>query len=84
MDNVISTLKSRRNELTLEVGRINKAIAILSNGSSGVSGNGAGRTPRSHATIKPMSAAMKAKIGRGVRKAFLQRKREAAAKANTR
>ena len=27
---------------------------------------------------KQMSAAMKAKIGRGVRKAFLQRKREAA------
>jgi len=27
---------------------------------------------------KPMSAAMKARIGRGVRKAFLQRKREAA------
>jgi hypothetical protein len=30
-----------------------------------------------------MSAAMKAKIGRGVRKAFLQRKREAAAKSKS-
>jgi hypothetical protein len=84
MDNVISTLNSRRNELALELGRIDKAIAILSNGSSVVSGNGSGRTPRSHATTKPMSLAMKAKISRGVRKAFLQRKREAATKANSR
>jgi hypothetical protein len=84
MDNVVSTLKSRRNELALELGRIDKAIAILSNGSGGVSGNGGSPTPRLHATTKPMSAAMKAKIGRGVRKAFLQRKRDAAAKANSR
>jgi hypothetical protein len=83
MDNVVSTLKSRRNELAIELGRIDKAIAILSNGSS-MTGNGSDRTPRSHATTKPMLAAMKAKIGRGVRKAFLQRKREAAAKANSR
>jgi hypothetical protein len=83
MDNVVSTLKSRRNELAIELGRIDKAIAILSNGSS-MNGNGSDRTPRSHATTKPMLAAMKAKIGRGVRKAFLQRKREAAAKANSR
>jgi hypothetical protein len=83
MDNVVSTLKSRRNELALELGRIDKAIAILSNGSGSVSGNGGNPTPRS-ATTKPMSAAMKAKIGRGVRKAFLQRKRAATAKANSR
>jgi hypothetical protein len=81
MNDVISTLKSRRNELALELGRIDKAISILSNGSGGA--NGSGRTtPR--APGKPMSAAMKAKIGRGVRKAFLQRKREAAAKAKSR
>jgi hypothetical protein len=75
MNDVISTLKSRRNELALELGRIDKAIAILSNRSGGGSGSGktAPRTPS-----KPMSAAMKAKISRGVRKAFLQRKREAA------
>jgi hypothetical protein len=84
MNDVISTLKSRRNELALELVRIDKAIAILSNGSSVVSGNGIGRTPRSRATAKPMSAAMKAKISRGVRKAFLQRKGEAATKANSR
>ena len=30
MNDVISTLKSRRNELALELGRIDKAIAILS------------------------------------------------------
>jgi hypothetical protein len=78
MNDVMSTLKSRRNELAFELGRIDKAIAILSNGSS-VSANGKG----TRASIsKPMSAAMKAKIGRGVRKAFLQRKREAA-KANS-
>jgi hypothetical protein len=78
MNDVMSTLKSRRNELAVELGRIDKAIAILSNGSS-VSANGKG----TRASIsKPMSAAMKAKIGRGVRKAFLQRKREAA-KANS-
>jgi hypothetical protein len=76
MDNVISTLKSRRNELALELGRIDKAIAILSNGSAGSSTNG--NATRAYAASKPMSAAMKAKIGRGVRKAFLQRKREAA------
>jgi hypothetical protein len=76
MNDVISTLRSRRNELALELGRIDKAIAILSNGSSGSSVNG--RATRAPATGKPMSAAMKAKIGRGVRKAFLQRKREAA------
>jgi hypothetical protein len=74
MDNVVSTLKSRRNELALELGRIDKAIAILSNG-SGATTNGEGTRAR---VSKPMSTAMKAKIGRGVRKAFLQRKREAA------
>ena len=74
MDNVVSTLKSRRNELAIELGRIDKAIAILSNG-SGASANGKGTRA---SVSKPMSAAMKAKIGRGVRKAFLQRKREAA------
>jgi hypothetical protein len=75
MNDVISTLKSRRNELALELGRIDKAIAILSNGSAGASANGTAMRIR---VSKPMSAAMKAKIGRGVRKAFLQRKREAA------
>jgi hypothetical protein len=75
MNDVISTLKSRRNELALELGRIDKAIAILSNGSAGASANGTATRIR---VSKPMSAAMKAKIGRGVRKAFLQRKREAA------
>ena len=75
MNDVISTLKSRRNELALELGRIDKAIAILSNGSAGASANGGATRTR---VSKPMSAAMKAKIGRGVRKAFLQRKREAA------
>ena len=74
MDNVVSTLKSRRNELALELGRIDKAIAILSNG-SGATTNGEGTRAR---VSKPMSTAMKAKIGRGIRKAFLQRKREAA------
>lgn len=73
--NVVSTLKSRRNELVLELGRIDKAIAILSNGSGGSSANG---KVAPSGISKPMSAAMKAKIGRGVRKAFLQRKREAA------
>ena len=72
MNDVIATLKSRRNELALELGRIDKAITILSNG-SGASANG---------NTTPMSAAMKAKIGRGVRKAFLQRKREAAKAKN--
>ena len=74
MNDVISTLKSRRNELALELGRIDKAIAILANG-SGSSANGTSAPAR---ISKPMSAAMKVKIGRGVRKAFLQRKREAA------
>jgi hypothetical protein len=74
MNDVISTLKSRRNELAFELGRIDKAIAILSNG-SGASANG--KTTRARVS-KPMSAALKAKIGRGVRKAFLQRKSEAA------
>ena len=74
MNDAISTLKSRRNELAFELGRIDKAIAILSNGSS-VSANGKGTRA---SVSKPMAAAMKAKIGRGVRKAFLQRKREAA------
>jgi hypothetical protein len=74
MDNVISTLKGRRNELALELGRIDKAIAILSNGSGGSTASGQATRAR---VSKPMSAAMKAKIGRGVRKAFLQRKREA-------
>jgi hypothetical protein len=78
MNDVISTLKSRRGELALELGRIDKAIAILSNGS------GSSKATRARATGKPMSAAMKAKIGRGVRKALLQRKREATAKANSR
>jgi hypothetical protein len=73
MNDVISTLKSRRNELAFELGRIDKAIAILSNGS----GASAGKETRAR-VAKPMSAAMKAKIGRGVRRAFLQRKREAA------
>jgi hypothetical protein len=73
MKDVISTLKSRRHELALELGRIEKAITILSNGSGASSTNGSAN----HARVsKPMSAAMKAKIGRGVRKAFLQRKRE--------
>ena len=75
MIDVISTLKSKRNELALELGRIDKAIAILSNGGSGSSANGKAAPAR---LSQPMSAAMKAKIGRGVRKAFLQRKREAA------
>jgi hypothetical protein len=79
MNDVISTLKSRRNELALELGRIDKAIAILSNGSSS---SVHGKATRTAATGKPMSAAMKAKIGRGVRKAFLQRKREAAKAKN--
>jgi hypothetical protein len=75
MNHVISTLKSRRNELAFELGRIDKAIAILSNGSGG----NTGRDKATRARVsKPMSAAMKAKIGRGVRRAFLQRKREAA------
>jgi hypothetical protein len=73
MSDVISTLKSRRNELALELGRIDKAISILANGS----GSANGTTPPARIS-RPMSAAMKAKIGRGVRKAFLQRKREAA------
>jgi hypothetical protein len=75
MNDVISTLKSRRNELAFELSRIDKAIAILSNGSSGSSTNG--NATRAYVASKPMSAAMKAKIGRGVRKALLQRKREA-------
>jgi hypothetical protein len=78
MNDVISTLKSRRNELAFELGRIDKAITILSNG-SGASANGTATRGR---LAKPMSAAMKAKIGRGVRKAFLQRKREAAKAKN--
>jgi hypothetical protein len=79
MNDVISTLESRRNELALELGRIDKAIAILSNGSGGFSANGKATPARAS---KPMSASMKAKIGRGVRKAFLQRKRaEAKAKS---
>ena len=79
MNDVISTLKSRRNELALELGRIDKAIAILSNGSAGANANGTATRAR---VPKPMSAAMKAKIGQGVRKAFLQRKREAAKAKN--
>jgi hypothetical protein len=79
MNDVISKLKSRRNELALELGRIDKAIAILSNGSGGVSANG---KTASHAPGKPMSAAMKAKISRGVRKALFRRKREAARAKN--
>jgi hypothetical protein len=74
MNDVISTLKSRRGELALELGRIDKAIAILSNGSGASARGKATRAQKS----KTMSAAMKAKIGRGVRRAFLQRKREAA------
>jgi len=70
---VISTLKSRRTELALELGRIDKAIEILSNGSA--SANGKATRAR---VSKSMSEATKAKISRGVRKAFLQRKREAA------
>ena len=80
MNDVISTLKSRRNELALELGRIDKAISILSNGSGGSSANG--KPTHAHVS-KPMSAAMKARIGRGVRKAFLQRKREATAKTKS-
>jgi hypothetical protein len=80
MNDVIATLKSRRNELALELGRIDKAITILSNGSAGASANGTTTRGR---VAKPMSAAMKAKIGRGVRKAFLQRKREAVAKSKS-
>ena len=79
MNDVITTLKSRRTELSLELGRIDKAIAILSNATGGASANGRA-TPRTPG--KPMSAAMKAKIGRGVRKAFLQRKRDAAKAKN--
>ena len=79
MNDVISTLKSRRNELALELGRIDKAIAILSNGSAGAGANGTATRAR---VSNPMSAAMKAKIGRGVRKAFLLRKREAAKAKN--
>jgi hypothetical protein len=75
MNDIISTLKSTRSELALELGRIDKAIAILSNGSGGSSANGGATRTR---VSMPMSAAMKAKISRGVRKAFLQRKREAA------
>jgi hypothetical protein len=74
MNDVISTLKSMRTELAIELGRIDKAIAILSNGKGG----DAGRDKTTRAVSKPMSAAMKARIGRGVRRAFLQRKREAA------
>jgi hypothetical protein len=81
MNDIISTLKSKRSELALELGRIDKAIAILSNGSGG--NGGSGKATRARATGRPMSAAMKAKIRRGVRKAFLQRKREAAAKAKS-
>ena len=81
MNDIISTLKSKRSELALELGRIDKAIAILSNGSGG--SGGSGKATRARATGRPMSATMKAKIRRGVRKAFLQRKREAAAKANS-
>jgi len=44
MKDVISTLKSRRNELALELGRIDKAIAILSNGN-----DGQGNAVRAHA-----------------------------------
>lgn len=66
MNDVIATLKSRRNELALELGRIDKAITILSNG-SGASANGNTTGGR---VAKPISAAMKAKISRGVRKAF--------------
>ena len=79
MNDLISPLKSRRNELALELGRIDKAIAILSNGSGGPSANGKATRAR---VSKPMSVAIKAKIGRGVRKAFLQRKREAAKAKN--
>jgi hypothetical protein len=74
MNDVIVTLKSRRNELALELGRIDKAITILSNG-GGASANASTARGR---VAKPMSAAMKAKIGRGVRKAFLQRRRKVA------
>jgi hypothetical protein len=78
MNDVIATLKSRRNELALELGRIDKAITILLNG-SGASANG----NTTHGRVaKPMSAAMKAKISRGVRKAFLHRKRESAKAKN--
>jgi hypothetical protein len=80
MNDVISTLKSRRTELALELGRIDKAIAILSNGSTGASANGKATRAR---VSKQMSAAMKARIGRGVRRAFLQRKREAVAKSKS-
>ena len=78
MNDVIATLKSRRNELALELGRIDKAITTLSNGND-ASANG--NTTRER-IAKPMSVAMKAKISRGVRKAFLQRKREAAKAKN--
>ena len=79
MNDVVSTLKSRRNELALELGRIDKAIAILSNGTSGSSANGKAAPAR---VSNPMSATMKAKFGHGVRKAFLRRKREAAKAKN--
>jgi len=79
MNDVISTLKSRRNELAIELGRIDKAIVILSNGNGASSINGSANRAR---VSKPMAATMKAKLGRGVRKAFLQRKREAAKAKN--
>jgi hypothetical protein len=81
MNDIISTLKSKRSELALELGRIDKAIAILSNGSGG--SGGSGKATPARATGRPISAAMKAKISRGVRKALLQRKHEAAAKAKS-
>jgi hypothetical protein len=51
MNDVISTLKSRRNELALELGRIDKAIAILSNGSAGANASGTATRAR---VPKPM------------------------------
>ena len=73
MNDVISTLKSRRNELALELGRIDKAISILSNGSG--SANGKVAPAR---VSKPMSAAMKARLVVAFARRFLRRKREAA------
>ena len=79
MNDVISTLKSRRNELALELGRIDKAIAI----SRAAAAAPVLTVKATRARVsKAMSAAVKAKIGRGVRKAFLQRKREAAKAKN--
>lgn len=77
MNDVMPTLKSRRNELSLDSDALTRP-SRFSQTAAVASANG--KVTRVGVS-KPMSAAMKAKIGRGVRKAFLQRKREAAPKA---